>query len=76
MLIGSTDGGEVLCLQRIATFLAAEGSNYAEKQSGAGGRSMAKIIEFYVPQDFRRRPGGAAKRGQIIEFVSQPKKSA
>jgi hypothetical protein len=37
---------------------------------------MAKIIEFYVPQDFRKRPGGSSKRGQVIEFVVQPKKTA
>ncbi len=37
---------------------------------------MAKIIEFYVPQDFRKRPESPGKRGQVIEFVVQPKKSA
>jgi len=37
---------------------------------------MAKIIEFYVPQDFRKRPVKSDKRGQVIEFIVQPKKSA
>ena len=37
---------------------------------------MAKIIEFYVPQEFRKRLGVSGKRGQVIEFVVRPKKSA
>lgn len=37
---------------------------------------MAKVIEFYVPQDFTRRPKTLGKRGQVIEFVIQRKKSA
>jgi hypothetical protein len=37
---------------------------------------MAKIIEFYVPQEFMKRPKISGKRGQVIEFVIQPKKSA
>ena len=37
---------------------------------------MAKIIEFYVPQGFRKRPVNAGKRGKVIEFIVQPKKSA
>jgi hypothetical protein len=37
---------------------------------------MAKIIEFYVPQNFRKRPVNSGKRGQVIEFVVEPKKSA
>jgi hypothetical protein len=37
---------------------------------------MAKIIEFYVPQDFMKRPNSSGKRGQVIEFAIQPKKSA
>jgi hypothetical protein len=37
---------------------------------------MAKIIEFYVPEDFTKRPKTSGKRGQVIEFVIQPKKSA
>jgi hypothetical protein len=52
------------------------GSNMQENQSGAGGRIMAKIIEFYVPEDFTKRPKSSGKRGQVIEFVIQPKRSA
>ena len=37
---------------------------------------MAKIIEFYIPQEFTKRPKTSAKRGQEIEFAVQPKKSA
>jgi hypothetical protein len=29
---------------------------------------MAKIIEFYVPKDFRRKANPAEKRGELIEF--------
>jgi len=38
---------------------------------------MAKVIEFYIPKDFRkdaqRRTG---ERGRVIEFSLPPKKSA
>jgi len=37
---------------------------------------MAKVIEFYVPQDFTRPPKASGKRGQAIGFVIQRKKSA
>jgi len=38
---------------------------------------MAKIIEFYIPVNFRRNKNiGNQKRGQVIEFVQRPKKSA
>jgi hypothetical protein len=59
----------------IATFIPEKGSNI-QRTSGAGGRIMAKIIEFYVPEDFTKRPKSSGKRGQVIEFVIQPKKSA
>jgi hypothetical protein len=38
---------------------------------------MAKVIEFYIPKNFRRSPMRSVQRlrGQIIEF-SKPKKSA
>lgn len=36
---------------------------------------MAKIIEFYVPKDFRKKTIAAEKRGEVIEF-RLPKKSA
>jgi hypothetical protein len=39
---------------------------------------MAKVIEFYIPKDFRRNERTIApdKRGQVIEFAPRPKKSA
>jgi len=43
-----------------------------------GGRAMAKIIEFYIPNSFRK--GGRwvppTERGKIIEFVPETKKTA
>jgi hypothetical protein len=39
---------------------------------------MAKLIEFYIPKDFRKRARHTRpeKRGQVIEFASRPKKTA
>jgi hypothetical protein len=39
---------------------------------------MAKIIEFYIPKDFRKSARWLAseQRGQVIEFTPRPKKSA
>jgi hypothetical protein len=39
---------------------------------------MARLIEFYIPKDFRKsaRQTPPEKRGQLIEFASRPKKSA
>jgi hypothetical protein len=39
---------------------------------------MAKVIEFYIPKDFRRNGKWtpAENRGQVIEFAPRPKKSA
>ncbi len=39
---------------------------------------MAKVIEFYVPKDFRSNTKWIApsNRGQVIEFAARPKKSA
>jgi len=39
---------------------------------------MAKVIEFYVPKDFRPAAKWVApsNRGQVIEFARRPKKSA
>jgi hypothetical protein len=41
---------------------------------------MAKIIEFYIPSNFRRDTGvkkiSRQERGQLIEFAQFPKKSA
>lgn len=36
---------------------------------------MAKIIEFYIPKDFRRKITPTPKRGELIEFHT-PRKSA
>jgi hypothetical protein len=38
---------------------------------------MAKIIEFHIPANFRGNKNiGSQERGQVIEFVQRPKKSA
>jgi len=38
---------------------------------------MAKVIEFYVPTNFRRPlKGKSARRGKVIEICTQAKKSA
>jgi hypothetical protein len=38
---------------------------------------MAKIIEFYIPSNFRKAEKQATKtRGQVIEFAPRRKKSA
>lgn len=39
---------------------------------------MAKIVEFYVPESFRKQLKWAPplQRGKVIEFCSQAKKSA
>jgi hypothetical protein len=42
------------------------------------GMTMAKIIEFYIPDNFRKKVKWVSpeKRGKIIEFPSEMKKSA
>jgi hypothetical protein len=42
------------------------------------GRVMAKVIEFYIPDRFRKRGPWTppAQRGKVIEFPSTQKKSA
>jgi hypothetical protein len=47
-------------------------------QWGKGRLVMAKIIEFYIPKDFRKnaRQVASEKQGQVIEFASRPKKTA
>jgi len=39
---------------------------------------MAKVIEFYIPKDFRKdaQRDTGAERGRVIEFSLPPKKSA
>lgn len=39
---------------------------------------MAKVIEFYVPKNFRKpfRTAAPPQLGKIIEFCSQTKRSA
>ena len=42
------------------------------------GTTVAKVIEFYLPNRFRKSVKWVSpeQRGKIVEFVSQPKKSA
>ncbi len=39
---------------------------------------MAKIIEFYIPKNFRKVPAWTPRQqnGKLIEFCLEPKKSA
>jgi hypothetical protein len=39
---------------------------------------MAKLIEFYIPKDFRKGARWVShdKRGQVIEFTPRPTKTA
>jgi hypothetical protein len=43
-----------------------------------GGKAMAKVIEFYVPDKFRRRSKWTPhkQRGKVIQFPALQKKSA
>jgi hypothetical protein len=43
-----------------------------------GRATVAKVIEFYIPNTFRKRVKwvSPAERGKIIEFPSEMKKSA
>ena len=45
---------------------------------GRGRQTVAKVIEFYIPNNFRKRVRWVSPepRGKIIEFASQIKKSA
>jgi hypothetical protein len=45
---------------------------------GTGEMVMAKVIEFYIPKDFRKtvRRGSGEVPGRVIEFCLPPKKSA
>jgi len=37
---------------------------------------MAKVIEFYVPKNFRMARVSQSQHGKVIEFCSRAKKSA
>jgi hypothetical protein len=41
--------------------------------------AVARVIEFYVPANFRKKPAKwipLEQRGRVLEFISQSKKSA
>ena len=42
------------------------------------GRTVARVIEFYIPNNFRKSPKwvSAEQRGKVIEFAPPVKKSA
>jgi len=42
------------------------------------GRTVAKVIEFYIPNNFRKNPKSVSReqRGKVIEFAPAVKKSA
>ena len=48
------------------------------KRSGQRGAAMAKVIEFYIPNNFRRKVKWIPPQssGKIIEFRLQTRKSA
>jgi hypothetical protein len=53
--------------------------NQTQIQNGrAVHRVMAKVIEFYIPARFQKKLAWVPpqKRGKVIEFYSQVKKSA
>ena len=52
--------------------------NSMRKSQKAGRQTVAKIIEFYIPNNFRKSGKWVSpeQRGKIIEFASQIKKSA
>jgi len=47
-------------------------------QSGGSKRVMAKVIEFYIPTRFQKKVAWVPpeRRGKVIEFCVQAKKSA
>jgi len=49
-----------------------------EDQRKAGRNYMAKVIEFYIPERFRKKSKWIPEeqRGKVIEFRPQPQKSA
>jgi len=56
-----------------ATFLYCKGVEAGLGHRRKGRLVMAKVIEFYIPKDFRKsaRQVASAKRGQLIEFASR-----
>ena len=52
--------------------------NSVRELEGKTGMTVAKVIEFYIPNDFRKSVKRVSphRRGKIIEFASQIKKSA
>ena len=52
--------------------------NSVRELEGKTGMTVAKVIEFYIPNNFRKSVKWVSpqRRGKIIEFASQIKKSA
>jgi hypothetical protein len=49
-----------------------------DQKKKAGRNYMAKVIEFYIPERFRKKSKWIPEeeRGKVIEFRPQPQKSA
>jgi hypothetical protein len=62
----------------LATFGSRWGLQIRVERVGVRRLIMAKVIEFYIPKDFRKKtqPAASEKVGQLIEFSLPPKKSA
>jgi len=62
---------------RIESWLQVRYVGYGNSKVGAR-RSAAKVIEFYLPKNFRKSVSWTApgERGKILEFVLPVKKSA
>ena len=66
------------CGFAILFVVSAAGNGRVTRSEGAKGAGVAKIIEFYIPSNFRRNEKWISpqNRGKIIEFRLQTRKSA
>ena len=62
----------------LSVWLGMAGSRELSKPVGQKGAAVAKVIEFYIPNNFRWKGKWIPPqdRGKIIEFSLQPRKSA
>jgi hypothetical protein len=63
---------------RIETLACKPVNSMRESLGEKAGLTVAKVIEFYIPTNFRKsvKWGSPEQRGKIIEFAPQVKKSA
>jgi len=62
----------------VSVWLGMAGSRKVNRRVGQKGAAVAKIIEFYIPSNFRWKGKWIPpqNRGKIIEFTLQTRKSA